>query len=185
MATSTASPAMSSNDATQAVALPIDGLAIASELRALGVTHVICVPDTNLKTVISDLHTPGSPRMIYACTEDEAMGINAGLYITGHRPMLLIQNNGLLACINTLKAIALDSKVPTFMLIGQFARKVNMKVEDNPLRVVRLLEPTLDTWGVPHFRLETPKDLHNIRAAWDAAWDARGPSAAIVGAPTN
>ena len=93
---------MSSNDATQAVALPIDGRAIASELRALGVTHVICVPDTNLKTVISDLHTPGSPRMIYACTEDEAMGINAGLYITGHRPMLLIQNNGLLACINTI-----------------------------------------------------------------------------------
>ena len=169
----------------QAVALPIEGRAIAEEIRKLGVTHIICIPDTNLKTVIEDLHLPGSPRMIYACTEDEAMGINAGLYMTGHKPMLLIQNNGLLACINTLKAIALDSRVPTFMLIGQFARKVNLKVEDNPLRVVRLLEPTLDTWGVPHLRLENPADLPNVRKAWDIAWSSLGPSAAIVGAPTH
>jgi len=172
-------------EAVKPIALPIDGRLIAGEIRGLGVTHVICVPDTNLKSVISDLHVPGSPRMIYPCTEDEAMGINAGLYITGHRPMLLIQNNGLLACINTLKAIALDSKVPTFMLIGQFARKVNLKVEDNPLRAVRLLEPTLDTWGVPYFRLDAPGDLPNIRKAWDSAWSSLGPSAAIIGAPTS
>ena len=70
--------------------------------------------------------------MMYVCTEDEAMGINAGLYMTGHRPMLLIQNNGLYACVNTLKAIALDAQVPTFMLIGQFGRDVNKRVEDSP-----------------------------------------------------
>ena len=179
---------MSASTATEAapkaVALPIDGKAIADEIRTMGVSHVICIPDTNLKTVIADLHRPASPHMIYACTEDEAMGINAGLYMTGHRPMLLIQNNGLLACINTLKAIALDSRVPTFMLIGQFARKVDLTVEENPLRAVRLLEPTLDTWGVPHLRLETPEDLPNLRRAWDTAWKTLGPSAAIVGAPT-
>jgi len=184
MTATTATP-----DATKvaegAIALPIDGRSIADEIRALGVSHIVCIPDTNLKTVIADLHRPGSPQMIYACTEDEAMGINAGLYVTGHRPMLLIQNNGLLACINTLKAIALDSKVPTLMLIGQFARRVNLKVEDNPLRAVRLLEPTLDTWGVPYFRLEVPDDLPNLRKAWDTAWTTSGPAAAIVGAPTH
>ena len=39
--------------------------------------------------------------------------------------MLLIQNNGLLASINALKAIALEARVPTFMLVGQFSFRAN------------------------------------------------------------
>lgn len=167
-----------------ACALSIDGAKLAAALRDQGVTHVVCVPDTNLRTVISALDQAGMPELIYACTEDEAMGINAGLYMTGHRPMLLIQNNGLLACLNTLKAIALDAQVPTFMLVGQYGRDVYKPVESNPLRVVSLLEPTLDTWSVPFVRLETPDDLPGITQAWEAAWSNRGPSAALVGAPT-
>lgn len=167
-----------------ACALPIDGAELAAALRDQGVTHVVCVPDTNLQTVISALSGADMPELVYACTEDEAMGINAGLYMTGHRPMMLIQNNGLLACLNTLKAIALDAGVPTFMLIGQYGRDVHKSVESNPLRVVSLLEPTLATWSVPFFRLETPADLSNVAQAWKAAWESRGPSAALVGAPT-
>jgi sulfopyruvate decarboxylase TPP-binding subunit len=113
------------------------------------------------------------------------MGINAGLYMTGHRPMLLIQNNGLYACLNTLKAIPLDAQVPTFMLIGQFGRDVNKTVEANPRRAVNRLEPTLEVWGVPFVRLEGPADLPNLQTAWDIAWSTKGPSAAIVGAPTS
>jgi len=181
---SVTTPKVPTQSATSPVAIGIDGKAIAEKIRDLGVTHLICIPDTNLKTAIAALHAQATPKMIYACTEDEAMGINAGLYMSGHRPMLLIQNNGLFACINTLKAIALDAQVPTFMLIGQFGRKVDNTVEDNPLRSVRLLEPTLATWGVPCYRIERPEDLPNLAAAWDKAWSSRGPAAAIVGAPS-
>ncbi len=166
------------------IATGIDGKVLAARIAALGATHLICVPDTNLKTTISALHEQGVPQMLYACTEDEAIGINAGLYMTGHKPMLLIQNNGVYACINTLKAISLDAQVPTFMLIGQFGRKVDLTVEANPSRAVHRLEPTLDVWGVPHYRLETPEDLPNLDAAWAKAWSTLGPAAAIVGAPT-
>ncbi len=166
------------------VARSIDGAALADAVRALGVTHIITVPDTNLRTAIAPLMATSVPKVIYSCTEDEAMGINAGLYITGHRPMLLIQNNGLYACMNTLKAIALDAEIPTFMLIGQFARDVNKPVEENTKRAVTLLEPTLATWSVPFVRLERPDDLPLLRTAYERAWNSHGPSAAIVGAPT-
>ncbi|HEU0072297.1 MAG TPA: thiamine pyrophosphate-binding protein [Alphaproteobacteria bacterium] len=163
----------------------VSGALMAKNIAALGVTHIICVPDTNLKTAIEALHGPGMPKMIYVCTEDEGVGINAGLYMTGHKPMMLIQNNGLLACLNTIKAIALDAKVPTFMLIGQYGRDVKQPIEKNRLRVVRLLEPTLDTWGVPHWRLDAETDLANIKTAWDRAWADLGPSAVIVGAASK
>ena len=175
MSTTTAGP----------VAVAIDGVALANAVRALGTTHVICVPDTVQRTAIAELAAAPSPRMIYVCTEDEAMGINAGLYMAGHRPMLLIQNNGLYACVNTLKAIALDAQVPTFMLIGQFGRDVTKPPEANPRRAVNRLEPTLETWGVPFVRLEGPADLPKLRTAWETAWTSKGPSAAIVGAPTS
>ena len=175
MSTTTAGP----------VAVSIDGVALARAVRALGPTHIICVPDTVQKSAIAELAAHAPPQLIYCCTEDEAMGINAGLYMTGHRPMLLIQNNGLYACLNTLKAIPLDAQVPTFMLIGQFGRDVNKTVEANPRRAVNRLEPTLEVWGVPFVRLEGPADLPNLQTAWDIAWSTKGPSAAIVGAPTS
>ena len=171
-------------DTATTPAIEIAGTALADAVRALGVTHIICVPDTNLRTTIAALHATDVPRLIYACTEDEAIGINTGLYITGHRPMLLIQNNGMYACINTLKAMPLDARIPTFFLIGQFGRDITKTVEQNPRRAVNRLEPTLETWDVPYFRIETPADIPNIQRAWDAAWDKLGPAAAIVGAPT-
>ena len=169
---------------TSPVAVSIDGRAIVDAIGELGVTHVICVPDTNLRTVMALLAARAVPKMMYVCTEDEAIGINAGLYMTGHKPMLLIQNNGLYACVNTIKAIALAAEVPTFMLIGQFGRDVNKRVEDSANRAVHRLEPTLTTWGVPFERLEGPDDVPKIRRAWNTAWTAKGPAAAIVGAPT-
>jgi len=167
------------------VAISIAGHVIADAIVELGVTHVISVPDTNLRTVLALLEARPVPQVMYVCTEDEAMGINAGLYMTGHKPMLLIQNNGLYACLNTLKAIPLDAEVPTFMLIGQFARDVNQRPEESPKRAVNRLEPTLTTWGVPFVRIEGPADVPKIREAWDVAWTTNGPSAAIVGAPTH
>jgi sulfopyruvate decarboxylase subunit alpha len=167
------------------VATGIPGTALADAVRALGVTHVICVPDTMQKSAIESLAATVPPKLLYVCTEDEAMGINAGLYITGHKPMLLIQNNGLYACINTLKAIAFDAQVPTFMLIGQYGRDPSKTPEANARRQVHRLEPTLTAWGVPFERLEGPADLPKIRTMWDRAWESKGPTAALVGTATT
>ncbi len=48
-----------------------------------------------------------------------------------------------------------------------------------------LLEPTLETWGVPYYRLDQEDQLPNIRVAYEKAYEIRGPSALIVGAPTR
>lgn len=180
-------PQTTANSATDAgpLAVSIDGRLLAEAIKALGTTHVICVPDTNLKSAIATLAGMATPRMLTVCTEDEAMCINAGLYMTGHRPMLLIQNNGLFAAVNSLKSIALDAQVPTFMVIGQYGRDVNKPVEENRLRAVRLLEPTLSVWGVPFARIDSAQDLPQLRVLWERAWASKGPTAALIGAPTS
>lgn len=173
------------NPSDAALAVSIDGGVLARAIRKLGATHVLCIPDTNLRTAIAALQSDYGSDFILASTEDEAVGITAGLYMTGKKPLMVIQNNGLFAMVNTLKAISLDAQVPTFLVIGQYGRNTNLPVEANRLRSVRLLEPTLATWGVPFVRVDSGQDVDRMQAMWDAAYHARGPAAAIIGAPTS
>ena len=170
---------------SEPVARGVDACLIVAEIKRLGVDHVICIPDSYQKTLIALLADDPDIRFIIACTEDEAMGINAGLYVGGKIPMLVIQNNGIFASINTIKAIPLDARIPTLMLVGQFQRDPMLPVEESRSRAVRMVEPTLDTWGVPNYRIEDPEDLPNIEKAYRQAHETMGPVAVIIGAPTT
>ncbi|MGH9847960.1 MAG: hypothetical protein ACREEM_55445, partial [Blastocatellia bacterium] len=70
----------------------VDAQALLDAMRSAGITHVLTVPDTHQRTLPALLAETDTPKLITVCTEDEAIGINAGLYIGGARPMLLIQN---------------------------------------------------------------------------------------------
>lgn len=170
---------------TGPVAQGIDAQSIVTEIKKLGIDHVVCIPDSYQKTMIALLRDDPGIRFMIACTEDEAIGINAGLYMGGKNPVLVIQNNGIFASINTIKAISLDARVPTLMFVGQFQRDPMLPIEESKSRAVRMVEPTLDVWGVPNYRLEGPSDLPNIEKAYHQAHETMGPVAVIVGAPTT
>lgn len=164
---------------------PIAGTAIAAELVQLGITHVIIVPDTHQRTLINAIVDQGEPEMVPVATEDEAMAISAGLYMAGKRPMLLVQNTGFFASLNTLRAIALEAQVPTMMFVGEFGRDVTKPISENPTPRVRVIEPTLDVWGVPYYRLDGPGDLPNVGLALNQSYEQRGPVIVLIGAPTS
>src|SRR6266567_252986 len=166
------------------VATSIAASAIVHEMQMLGITHVINVPDTHQRTVLSELARQSQIRVLTACTEDEAIAINAGLYIGGQRPMLSIQQVGLLAAMNNAKGIAMDCNIPTCMLVGYFGRDVTRTARENTARAIHLIEPTLDTWGIAHFPMEAPDDLPAIASAYRHSIEHRGPSVILVGAPT-
>lgn len=167
------------------VAVSVPAVAILGELDGLGITDVVNVPDTHQRTLLAALARQERIRVLTAATEDEAIGINAGLYIGGHRPMVLIQQTGLLAALNNVKGIALDGRIPTCMLVGYFGRDLTRPARDNAARVTRLIEPTLDVWDIPYFPLEGPADLQVIRHAYACAVERRGPSVVLLGAPTG
>ncbi|MQF86450.1 MAG: thiamine pyrophosphate-binding protein [SAR202 cluster bacterium] len=166
------------------VATGVSSAEIVDKLKDLGVDHIVCIPDSYQKTLIARLMEDPGLKFMIACTEDEAIGINAGLYIGGKNPVLVIQNNGIFASINTIKAISLDAKIPTVMFVGQFQRDPMIPIEESKSRAVRMVEPTLETWGVPFFRIETPEDIGNIESAYKLAYETSGPVAIIIGAPT-
>jgi len=167
------------------VARSVSARAIMDELHALDITHVVMVPDTHQRTLLAELARQSRMRLLTACTEDEAIAINAGLWIGGQRPILSIQHVGLLAAMNNLKALALDGSIPTCMLVGYFGRDVTCTARDNRSRAVSLIEPTLETWDVAYFPLEGPQDLPMIRQAYRHSQEQQGPALVLIGAPTG
>src|SRR5690625_462761 len=103
---------------------PITPTAMAAALRACGVNHAVSVPDWVQLPLYRKLQEPQSGvRVVPCCAEDEAVAIAAGLTIGGCMPVLLLQNQGLYASVNNLRAIALDADIPMVMVLGQFGRE--------------------------------------------------------------
>jgi sulfopyruvate decarboxylase TPP-binding subunit len=167
------------------VASPVPAGDILTEVEALGISHVINVPDTHQRTFLAALARQQRIKVLTVCTEDEAIAINAGLWVGGQRPMLSIQHVGLLAALNNVKGISMDARIPTCMLVGYFGRDVSRPARDNAARAVSLIEPTLETWGVPYFPIESSSDLPRIRQAYETSVERQGPSVVLIGAPTS
>lgn len=165
----------------------IGASAYLAALDEAGITHFVTVPDFVQLALHQELERgKGSMKLVRTCNEDQAVCVAAGLTIAGHRPIIVLQNQGLYTCVNTIRAIALDAQIPTLFLIGQFGRESTNFGERYTMssrRTVNLLEPVLDALGVPHWAIESDADLAAIPKALDAALDRRGAAALIVGRP--
>jgi sulfopyruvate decarboxylase TPP-binding subunit len=145
---------------------------------------ILSVPDTHQKTVLAALEHEPAIRLITCATEDEANAIAAGLHIGGEPCLLMIQHAGLYASVNTLRGVAIDGRVPIFYLIGLLSREKDKDPSESRSSMVRYCEPLLDTFGVPHARLEGPDDLHLIPEYYKLSRARRGPAAVLVGLET-
>ena len=145
---------------------------------------ILSVPDTHQKTVLAALDKEESMRVVTCATEDEANAVAAGLWIGGEPCALMIQHAGLYASVNTIRGVAMDGRVPIFYIIGLLSREKDRDLKDSRHSMVRFAEPLLDTFGVPHARLEGPDDVHRIPEYYRLSRERRGPAAVLVGLET-
>ncbi len=145
---------------------------------------VLSVPDTHQKSVLAALDKERQLRVLTCSTEDDATAVAAGLYAGGEPCVMMIQHAGLYASINTLRGVALDGRVPILYMIGLLSRERDKDPRDSKHSMVRFCEPLLDTFGVPHARLEGPNDVHLIPEYYRLSRERRGPAAVLVGLET-
>lgn len=165
----------------------IAATAFIAALERSGVDHFVTVPDWIQWALHARIGAGvDGIREVICANEDQAVTTAAGLTIGGKRPVIAVQNQGLYACVNTIRAVALDARIPTVFLVGQFGREFSnfgANPAESRRNMVRLLEPVLDAPAVPHWRLERPEDLACVQTAYEQAHSQRGAAALIVGAP--
>jgi sulfopyruvate decarboxylase TPP-binding subunit len=158
-------------------------------LRRNHVDYFVTVPDwvqlalhTRIEEGVSGI------RLVPCCNEDQAVSVSAGLRIAGKNPIVVVQNQGIYACVNSLRAVALDAAIPVVFLAGQFGREFANFGQSPSLsrrNTVRYMEPLLDAMSVRHWRIEEEVDLRHVDAAFAYALETKRPVALLVGAPTG
>jgi sulfopyruvate decarboxylase TPP-binding subunit len=164
----------------QAVVDSVPAPLLHDAIKQLGVSHILSVPDTHQRTLLTMLMEDPDLTTLTLSTEDEALCVNAGLWIGGAEPLVVIQNVGLFAAMNSLRGVAMDMKIPTCMLVGQYARDVTRTVEDGQWSGVALIEPALRAMGVGFYRLDVPL----LAKAFEESRRDRKPVVVLIGAPT-
>lgn len=169
---------------TSTRAEPIPARLLLDAMRQAGITDVVAVPDTHVRTLITLLLEQDEIRFIQAATEDEAVTMAAGLIIGGRTPLVQIQHAGLYACVNHLRGVAVDGAFPMLFMVGLLGRDPDKPPRESFDSMVRHAEPLLDTFDVPHYLLEGPGDVPLLDTALRDALQRRGPAAVLIGEAT-
>jgi len=157
---------------------------VVGALRAMGATHVVTVPDTNQRTVLELLDgDPGLP-VLRAATEDDVLGLCAGLWLAGAMPVAAIQQLGLFASANALRGITHDMGIPLAILAGLYGRELDRAPDDSSASAVRLCVPLLEALELPWTLVEGPETESEIARGLAAAFEQRCTSVVLLGAPT-
>jgi len=150
-----------------------------------GITDVVAVPDTHVRSLISRLLGSTEIRFIQTATEDEAITLAAGLIIGGRKPLVQIQHAGLYACVNHLRGVAMDGAFPMVFMIGLLGRDPAKPPREHFESLVRYAQPILDALEIPHHLVEGPDDVGLLAAAYEEAEARGGPVAVLIGEATS
>ncbi len=167
-----------------AVAEAIEAQALADELERIGLRWVVSVPDTHQRSLLAEIERRARIRLLTCCTEDEGVTISAGLYLGGQDGVLMIQHAGLFACVNNLRGVPLDGKIPLFMMIGLLAREPELAPRQSKSSMVRLAEDQLDTLKIPYRLMDGPDQIGCIGEMFALSRSRLGPAAVLVGRET-
>ena len=95
----------------------LTGAALAALLETQGYDFFTGVPCSMISSLIATLEA--HPRLPYvpAVREDVAVGMAAGAWLAGRRPMVLMQNSGLGTSLNALVSLSLMYRLPALLLV--------------------------------------------------------------------
>jgi sulfopyruvate decarboxylase TPP-binding subunit len=184
---------MSETEAAEQAPVPQAALVIEA-LECLGASHVVGLPDNGHAALYKLLESHPSIETIPVSREGEAWAIASGLWVGGKRPVLAIQNCGLLESGDALRGTAMRMRVPLICFISyrgfkkMIAHEIEPTTDWHPDYLTReeldsaalLLEPTLRAWAVPFYHYDSDEDAPLVEKAWQQAEREERPVALLV-----
>lgn len=163
--------------------------------KQMGITHVVGLPDNSTAALFHELAEDPDIYLINVTREGEAFATAAGLWIGGQKPLVLIQNTGLLESGDSLRGSLTRMRLPVLVLVSYRGYKSlpnpAQAVFSPPLApddlsrrdvdsVAVLLEPTLRAWNLPYELVGDNNELEKIVAANDSAVRESRPAAIVI-----
>jgi sulfopyruvate decarboxylase subunit alpha len=158
--------------------------------KQIGITHVVGLPDNSTAALFHELADDPDIYLITVTREGEAFATAAGLWIGGARPLVVIQNTGLLESGAALRGTLMRMRIPVVCLVSYRG----YKTLPNPMppltpdelsrrdvdSVAVLLEPTLRAWALPYDIITDNVELEKIINAQQRAIANHFPNFVVI-----
>jgi sulfopyruvate decarboxylase subunit alpha len=153
----------------------------AAVIRDLGFTDVVCIPDGESRHLHRAVVDDPAIDVLQPTREGEGLAVAAGLWVGGRKPIVILQNTGLMEAGDALRGCGIGPHIPLFLLVGWRGYPGAMAGRLPIDSAFPYTEPVLDAWGVPHRRLMTDDDLGVIGEMAKMAEDTSLPTAVVYG----
>ncbi len=149
-------------------------------IRELGFTHVLSIPDSESRLLHAAVDDDPGLELIVPCREGESIAIAAGLWAGGAKPLLVIQNTGLMEAGDALRGCGIGPGVPLRMLVGwrgfAGAEAGRLPIDS----AYTYTKPLLEAWSVPYEVLDGSDGLDAIGRMDTVAEQTSLPAAVLV-----
>ncbi|MBI4312405.1 MAG: hypothetical protein HY681_11580 [Chloroflexi bacterium] len=153
--------------------------AVLSEFKKNGVSHVIMLPDSETNFLYTLMKADRDLTILHVAREGQSFSTAAGISVGGKKPVVLIQNTGLLESCDSLRGWGLTLKTPVVVLVGY--RGWTRHGVNPPSDVANFTEPILHALGIHYYLIESDADASRISTAFQEAEQTRRPVAVLVG----
>lgn len=151
------------------------------ELLTLGFTDVVMIPDSESARLFDAVRACSELRVITPTREGEGIAIAAGLWVGGRKPLLVIQNTGVMEAGDALRGCGVGPRIPLRLMVGwrgyPGAQAGRLPIDSaHPYT-----EPLLAAWEIPTWHLMNDGDLDVIGRMDETAAETSLPAAVLTG----
>ena len=160
----------------QATVVDMEG--VLAEFKKNGVTHAVIVPDSETNYLYPLLMQEPSITVVMVVQEGLAMATAAGLAMGGKKPVVLIQNTGMLESGDSIRGWGILLKMPVVMMVGYAGW--NRHGTSAPHGPATYTEPMLHAFGIHYYLVENNDDVPRFSSAFQEAEETARPVAVLV-----
>jgi len=144
-------------------------------------THLVMIPDSESAELYDQAGTDQRVDLITPCREGEGIAIAAGLWTGGAKPMVVIQNTGLMEAGDALRGCAVGPRVPLRLVVGWrgYPGAIAGRLPIDSAHPYT--EPVLAAWGIPTWQAMAGADVGMIGEMDDRAAATSFPAAVLTG----
>ncbi len=163
---------------TQQQAAQLSPATVLEQMKKNGVTHVVWLPDSETNWLYLLMQEEPTMDLIAVSREGAAFSTAAGLSVGGKKPIILIQNTGMMESGDSLRGWGLGMNTPVVMMVGYRGWTRHGATQDT---AATYTEQFLNAFGIHYFLVENDDDSERISMAFEEAERTKRPVAVLVG----
>src|SRR5215210_482982 len=151
---------------------------VLAQMKKHGVTHVVWLPDSETNWLYLLMQAEPSLTLVAVPREGSAMSVASGLYAGGKKPLVLIQNTGLMESGDSIRGWLLGMEVPVVLMVGLRGWTRHGVTTDT---AATYTERFLNAFNINYYLVENDADSSRISIAFEEAAKNKRPVAILVG----